>query len=110
MTYRLQDVFTAIADPKRRQILDFLAAGEMSAGELADKFDITRPAAVKHLRVLEDCELIKITRNGRRREHSLNPKPLLAVKSWISKYDQFWDDKLDTLQTLVEDEARKRRS
>ncbi|WP_421724308.1 ArsR/SmtB family transcription factor [Bauldia sp.] len=106
MTYRLQGVFTAIADPHRRAMLDYLAAGELSAGELAAKFDISRPAVANHLKILEDNRLVRITRRGRRRMHSLDPHGLLEVRDWLNRYAAFWDDRLDTLKALVEAEGK----
>ena len=102
MTYRLQDVFTAIADPQRRRMLDFLAAEDMTAGSLAERFAISRPAVARHLRVLEGCDLIRISKRGRHRLHRLNPEPLLAVRDWLATYERFWDAKLGALKTLVE--------
>lgn len=103
MTYRLQGVFTAIADPHRRAILDHLAAGEMSAGEIAERFEISRPAVANHLKVLEESRLIRITRRGRMRMHSLDPEGLTTVRDWLTRFDAFWDAKLDQLKAFVED-------
>ncbi|MCP4305607.1 MAG: helix-turn-helix transcriptional regulator [bacterium] len=83
-------------------MLDHLAAGEMSAGELAAKFDISRPAVVNHLKILEKNRLVRITRQGRQRMHRLDPDGLLQVRDWLARYAAFWDDRLDTLKTLVE--------
>lgn len=107
MTYRLQGVFTAIADPYRRQMLDYLAEAELSAGDLASKFTISRPAVARHLRVLEDCGLVAIRADGRQRLHRLNPNPLQEVSAWLSPYERFWDRKLDTLKGLVEAAAER---
>ncbi len=104
MTYRLQGVFTAIADPNRRRILDHLATAELTAGEIADLFPISRPAVTRHLRVLEESGLVTVTRRGRERVHRLNPEPLMTVRDWIAKYDAFWADRLHVLKTLVEDD------
>lgn len=102
MTYRLQGIFGAIADPHRRQILDYLMVSDLTAGELARKFDISRPAVAKHLRVLEDNDLIRISRRGRERVHRLNPEPLLTVRDWLGRYERFWDANLGRLKALVE--------
>lgn len=108
MTYRLQGVFTAIADPYRRQMLDHLAEAELSAGDLARRFDISRPAVARHLRVLEECGLISIRAEGRHRLHRLNPRPLQEVSAWLAPYERFWDHKLDALKGLVEAAAERR--
>jgi len=102
LTYRLQGIFGAIADPHRRQILDYLMVQDLTAGELAQKFDISRPAVAKHLRVLEDNDLIRISRRGRERVHRLNPEPLLTVRDWLARYELFWDANLIKLKALVE--------
>ena len=109
MTYRLQGVFTAIVDPHRRAMLDYLAAGEMTAGELAAKFAISRPAVAAHLKVLEDNRLVQITKRGRERVHRLNPEGLMTVRDWLSRYEAFWDAKLGTLKALAEAEHNDRR-
>ena len=102
MTYRLQGVFSAIADPSRRQILDYLAATELTAGEIAERFPISRPAIAKHLKVLETNGLVVVTRRGRERVHRLNPEPLATVRDWVTRYDRFWTDRLADLKRLVE--------
>ncbi len=104
MTYRLQGVFTAIADPHRRAILDYLAAGEMSAGEIADKFAISRPAVANHLKVLEQNRLIRVTPRGRMRMHSLDPDGLAAIRDWLNRLDDFWNARLDQLRACLEAE------
>jgi DNA-binding transcriptional ArsR family regulator len=109
LTYRLQGVFTAIADPHRRAMLDHLAAGELTAGELADKFAISRPAVAAHHKVLEENRLIRIRKRGRERVHSLNPDGLRSVRDWLSRYEAFWDAKLGTLKALAEAEQKKAR-
>lgn len=108
MTYRLQGVFTAIADPHRRAMLDYLAAGELSAGELAAKFDISRPAVANHLKILEQNRLVRITRKGRQRMHRLDPEGLIQVRDWLARYAAVWDERLDTLKALVEADEKKR--
>lgn len=102
MTYRLQGVFSAIADPHRRAMLDHLAASDLTAGELAARFPISRPAVAKHLRILEDNDLIRIERRGRERVHRLNPEPLMTVRDWLITYEVFWTERLNRLKALVE--------
>lgn len=102
MTYRLHGIFGAIADPHRRAILDLLIREERTAGEIADQFPISRPAVAKHLRILEQNDLIRITRRGRERVHRLNPEPLMSVRDWLHAYETFWTDSLQRLKLLVE--------
>ena len=102
MTYRLEGVFTAIADPSRRRMLDYLAETDMTAGELAERFAMSRPAVANHLRILEANGLVTVTPRGRERIHRLTPTPLLEIRDWLARYDRFWDDRLGVLKGLVE--------
>ncbi len=88
-------------------MLDYLAASDLTAGQVAAKFEISRPAVANHLRVLEENDLIVVTKQGRERIHRLNPGPLLTVRDWIATYDSFWEDSLGRLKTLVEAAPRK---
>jgi DNA-binding transcriptional ArsR family regulator len=105
MTYRNQGIYSVIADPHRRQIIDMLAAGDKSAGEIAQQFEISRPAIVKHLRILEEHGLVEIQQVGRERKHHLTPKPLREVHDWINRYETFWKDRLQGLKHLIESKS-----
>lgn len=105
MTYRLQDVFTAIADPSRRHILDLLSEKEMSVKSIADRFHFSHTAASKHLQVLRKTNLVQMRQKGRERIYRLNADPLLEVKKWVQQYEKFWDIKLRTLKEQIEGEA-----
>tara|TARA_Y100001933_G_scaffold35841_1_gene30858 strand:- start:571 stop:885 length:315 start_codon:yes stop_codon:yes gene_type:complete len=98
------DIFRAIADPTRRQILALLSEGAMTVGDVADRFDMTRPAVAKHLKVLSDGGLISVEARGRERFNRLNAAPLKQVADWVSRFDAFWDDKLNKLKEEVEKE------
>jgi DNA-binding transcriptional ArsR family regulator len=102
VTYKLNGVFSAIADPNRRLMLDYLAMGDRTAGEIAERFAISRPAVAKHLRILETNNLIVIDDVGRKRVHRLNAAPLTEVRDWINSYGRFWDDRLASLKSLIE--------
>lgn len=108
MTYRIQDVFTVIADPKRRKMLDYLSAADRTAGDIASKFEISRPAVANHLRILEENGLINIEKIGRTRVHKLNAAPLLEIRDWINSYERFWDNKLTGLKLLIESDLAKK--
>ena len=82
--------FRAIADPTRRAILDRLRSGGMAAGEIARRFDMSRPAVSKHLRVLAEASLVRVERSGRSRLYALNPAPLARVDAWLSRYRVMW--------------------
>lgn len=98
-------VFRALSDPTRREILALLAEREMSIGEVADCFSMTRPAIAKHLSILGEGDLIRVERRGRSRINQINPRPLRAVHDWLEIFDRFWDDKLTRLIEEVETES-----
>jgi DNA-binding transcriptional ArsR family regulator len=98
----LSPVLRAIADPKRRQILDLLAGQDMPVGQIADRFRISRPAVVKHLRVLHSASLISVRRSGRQRFQCLNAQPLKNVETWVSRFEALWDRHLQRLKQQVE--------
>lgn len=97
-------VFLSIADPSRRRILEMLAQGERPVGRIAEQFAMSRPAVIKHLRVLRAANLISVRRRGRESIHSLNPTPLKTVHGWLSKFEGFWGEKLENLKQQVEKE------
>ena len=99
----LQDhVFRALADPTRRSILLMLADGDRTVGEVASRFDMTRPAVAKHLKVLGDVGLVTVEARGRERINRLNPEPLAQVAQWVARFGVFWDARLAALKTEVE--------
>lgn len=97
-----QPVYRAIADPTRRSIINMLAQDDMTLNEIVDRFDMTRPAIAKHLGILEEGRLIRVTRKGRERINSLRPETLKTVADWVNHFDRFWDDKLANLKNAVE--------
>lgn len=97
-----QPVFRAIADPTRRQILGLLAERDLSVGEVAGEFDMTRPAVAKHLGILRDADLIIVRSEGRRNVNCLKPEALKTVADWVAYFDRFWDEKLAKLKHAVE--------
>jgi DNA-binding transcriptional ArsR family regulator len=97
--------FEALADPTRRTIVELLAEGERSAGELAAEFETSRPAVSRHLRVLREHGLVSAREHGRRRVYALEPGPLAELDEWLSHYREFWTNRLDALDV----ELRRRR-
>jgi DNA-binding transcriptional ArsR family regulator len=93
----LNDTFSALSDPTRRAILARLAEGETSVSELAEPFDVSLPAVMKHLRVLEDAGLITKEKEGRVSHCRLNADPLRDAAEWINPYKRFWRTKLNAL-------------
>lgn len=92
------DVFTAISHHARRQMLDLLTDEKRSVSDIAAHFDMSRPAVSQHLRVLLHAGLVTEQRHGRERRYEFVPNRLAAVRDWLSRYDRFWDDRLQRLQ------------
>src|SRR5207302_668062 len=104
----LDQVFHALGDPTRRQMLRELAGGERTVGQLAEPFAISLAAASKHIKALESAGLIRRQVRGRTHWCRLDPGPLASAHQWLSFYEQFWTDRLDVLERLLRDEdARK---
>ena len=102
MSYRIDDVFSAIADSSRRKILMLLADEELTVNSITEEFKMSRPAISKHLKVLLKSNLVIPRQEGRERYYSLNVEPLNQVRSWLKFYDKFWDNKLNALKNYVE--------
>jgi DNA-binding transcriptional ArsR family regulator len=94
----------AIAGPRRRQILALVRDGELSAGEIAAHFDVTRPAVSQHLNVLKEAGLVSERRNGTRRLYRARPEGLAPLKAFL---EEFWDERLLTLKREVESEEKR---
>lgn len=97
-----RDVFQAIADPNRRQIIDLLSNQTMNLNAVASHFDISRPAISKHIRILSECGLIIVKQSGRERYCSADNQKLKEVDDWLSHYRKFWNRKLDALGDFLE--------
>ncbi len=97
-----RDVFQAIADPTRRGILSLLAAQTLTLNAVAENFDISRPAISKHIKILNECGLIEITDKGRERYCEAKLDTLSEVAAWIEQYKQFWESKLDNLESYLD--------
>jgi DNA-binding transcriptional ArsR family regulator len=93
----------AIAAPHRRQILSLVRDGELSAGEIAAHFDVTRPAVSQHLNVLKEAGLVSERRNGTKRLYRARPEGLAQVKAFL---EEFWDERLEALKREAESEER----
>ncbi len=103
------DTFTALADPTRRQIVESLAGGERSFGELADQFEMSRPAVSQHLKVLRNAAIVTSRPDAQRRLYRLNPDALDELEGWIASVRQFWSVSLDTLErALTQDEGERK--
>ncbi|MEX1269631.1 MAG: metalloregulator ArsR/SmtB family transcription factor [Balneolaceae bacterium] len=104
-----QDIFHAIADPTRREIIDLLAGRSLAVNDVADRFDISRPAISKHIKILNECGLVVIRKKGRKRYCRTDTRKLKEVAEWAARYRKFWNEKLNTLEALLaeEDENEK---
>ena len=98
----LDRTFAAVADPTRRAILARLALGEASVGELAAPFSVSAPAISKHLKVLERAGLVAREKRGRVHRCRLDPAPMQDAAAWIERTRQFWEDRLDALETYLQ--------
>ena len=94
---QLNSVFAALADPTRRAIIERLALGEASAGELSEPFGISKPAISKHLKVLENATLIVRKKDAQWRLFELQSDSLRVASDWIARYRKFWEDQFDAL-------------
>jgi DNA-binding transcriptional ArsR family regulator len=100
----MEDALKAIAAPRRREILSLIREGELSAGEIAARFDVTRPAVSQHLTVLKDAGLVSERRDGTRRLYRARPEGLGPLRAFL---EEFWDDRLGALAREAELEERK---
>jgi DNA-binding transcriptional ArsR family regulator len=101
------DAFNAVAEPRRRQILDVLAGGERPVNDLVDRLGIAQPLVSKHLRVLREVGLVDVRDEGRRRIYRLNGHRLKPIHDWVTAYERTWTERFDKLDTVLEDLKRK---
>ncbi|NGP77917.1 winged helix-turn-helix transcriptional regulator [Balneolaceae bacterium YR4-1] len=103
-----RDVFQAVADPTRREIIDLLAGQYLSVNEIAGNFAISRPAISKHLKILDECGVLTIKEKGRKRLCRTDVRKLKELAEWVNQYRVFWNSKLDALEAslLKEDKTK----
>ena len=97
------DAFAALADPTRRRIVDVLAQGEQSAGDLVKRFTLTQPAVSQHLRALRAAGLVRVRQDAQRRIYSLDSRGLAEIDAWLSRYRAFWTTHLDALERALKE-------
>lgn len=96
-----RDVFQAIADPVRRDIIELLANETLTVNTVAEKFDVSRPAISKHLKILEECGIVEVNKEGRERFCRIRAQNLIPAFLWIEKYQSLWEDKLDSFEDYL---------
>ena len=96
-----RDVFQAIADPVRRDIIGLLAHERLTVNKVAENFDISRPAISKHIKILKECGVISINKKGRERYCEVLPKNLMPVANWVEQYRKLWEEKLDSFENYL---------
>jgi DNA-binding transcriptional ArsR family regulator len=104
-----RDVFQAIADPTRREIIDLLAQQPMNLNAIAEHFDITRPAISNHIRILNECGIIEIAQVGRERICKVQPDQLKQISDWAGKYEKLWVQKIESFEKYLYQLKAKRK-
>ena len=97
------DAFNAVAEPRRREILDLLAGGERSVNDLVARLGLAQPLVSKHLRVLREVGLVEVRDEGRQRLYRLNGRGLKPIHDWVKAYERTWNERLDALDELLEE-------
>jgi DNA-binding transcriptional ArsR family regulator len=103
-----RDVFQAIADPTRREIINMIAHQSLNLNSIADKFHISRPAISKHIKILTECGLITVRQQGRERHCEAKLQKLNEVSDWVEQYRKFWTQKLDALEIYLDELQNKK--
>ena len=101
------DAFNAVAEPRRRQILDLLAEGERPVNDLVERLGLAQPQVSKHLRVLREAGLVDVRDEGRRRFYRLNGEPLKPIHDWVGAFEQAWTERFEVLDVVLEELTRK---
>ena len=101
------DAFNAVAEPRRRQILDVLAGGERPVNDLVRVLGLAQPQVSKHLRVLREVGAVHVRNEGRQRVYHLNGQALKPIHDWVKDYERSWSERFDQLDVVLEDLKRK---
>lgn len=105
-----RDVFQAIADPTRREIIKLVAGGSLNLNAVAERFKVSRPAISKHVKILEECGLVKIQIQGREHFCHAQLDKLSEVNDWVAQYKQFWEEKFDALDAYLKEIQQNQKS
>src|SRR5215210_8534617 len=101
------DAFNAVAEPRRRQIVDLLADGERPVGDLVRELGLGQPQVSKHLRVLREVGVVDVREDGRRRLYRLNGHALKPIHDWVKNYERSWSERFEQLDVVLEELKRK---
>jgi DNA-binding transcriptional ArsR family regulator len=97
------DAFNAVAEPRRRQILDLLAGGERSVGDLVERLGLSQPLVSKHLRVLREVGLVQVRDEGRQRLYRLDAGPLRSIADWLGPFERAMSERFDLMDTVIQE-------
>ena len=103
------DAFNAVAEPRRRQILDALVDGELPVNALVGRLGLAQPQVSKHLRVLREVDLVDVRDAGRQRMYKVNGRSLKPIHDWVSSYEQLWNERYEELDTVLDELKDKKR-
>ena len=103
------DAFNAVAEPRRREILDVIAGGERPVNDLVRALGLTQPQVSKHLRVLREVGVVDVRDDGRQRLYRLNGEALRPIHDWVKAYERTWAERFDVLDDVLEDLKREER-
>ena len=95
------DIFSALADPTRRHLIESLAGREYAFGELAERFEMSRPAVSQHLKVLREAGLVSVRKDAQRRIYRLNTEGFGEIEGWLEEVRHFWSERLDELERVL---------
>lgn len=101
------DAFNAVAEPRRREILDLLATGERPVNDLVRQLRLGQPQVSKHLRVLREVGLVHVREDGRHRLYRLNGRPLKSIHEWVKNYEQAWNERFDRMDDVLDELKRE---
>jgi DNA-binding transcriptional ArsR family regulator len=102
------DIFTALAEPTRRTIIEMLAErGELSAGDIGDKFHSSPPAISQHLKVLREAKIVRMEKRSRQRIYQLDPRAMQELEQWMKRTTEMWDERFSRLDALLATEKKK---
>ena len=104
-----RDVFQAIADPTRRDIINLIARKSLNLNSIAENFEMSRPAISQHIKILTECGIVVINQQGRERYCEVQPKKLMEVADWLETFREMWEARFDKLDTLLKEMQSKKK-